>query len=309
MLIIDITNKILIGDILFNLRRFPSNSIKLTVTSPPFYKARSYELEGQWGTEKTLDEYLSNIREFVFELHRITKDDGYFALNLGDVKINGDWAGIPENVIQFAKEIGWYIVSKVVWIKSNKMPTSSPRGFSFQWEPFYLLAKSRKRVFHFERVLLPAKTKTKKFNVRVRDSGKGKWDEIYQASKDEKNSHNAKGEKMQDNTIGSDGKPKGNYEGFNERYQHKELKRMSDVWIHSVSRLNRKGRRKHPAPFPDYIVEPFVKTCSDEGDLVLDPFSGIGTTCIVAKRLKRKYCGIELDPYWVKESLKDLENV
>lgn len=56
----------------------------------------------------------------------------------------------------------------------------------------------------------------------------------------------------------------------------------------------------HPAPFPEALAEFFIKSfCPPEG-VVCDPFAGSGTTLAVAKRLKRKYIGIEVDPKWVK---------
>jgi site-specific DNA-methyltransferase (adenine-specific) len=60
------------------------------------------------------------------------------------------------------------------------------------------------------------------------------------------------------------------------------------------------------APFPEKIVEPFIKALTKKGELVVDPFCGSGTTCAVAQRLGRHYLGIELDPEQIAISRKRL---
>ena len=63
----------------------------------------------------------------------------------------------------------------------------------------------------------------------------------------------------------------------------------------------------HPAVYPIYIVQELIKLLSKEGDLVLDPFCGSGTTCLAARNLNRAYLGIEINPDYValtKERLK-----
>ena len=65
----------------------------------------------------------------------------------------------------------------------------------------------------------------------------------------------------------------------------------------------------HPAVYPSYIVQELVKLLSKEGHLILDPFCGSGTTCVVAQALGRKYLGIEINPEYVAlASAKLLEN-
>lgn len=61
---------------------------------------------------------------------------------------------------------------------------------------------------------------------------------------------------------------------------------------------------KHPATFPEQLVEDHIKTWSVEGDLVLDPLCGSGTTCKIAKQLKRDYVGIDISKDYVKLARK-----
>jgi site-specific DNA-methyltransferase (adenine-specific) len=56
----------------------------------------------------------------------------------------------------------------------------------------------------------------------------------------------------------------------------------------------------HPAVYPEFIIQELLKLLTKEGDVVLDPFLGSGTTAVVAQRLKRKYIGIEIHPEFVE---------
>ena len=57
---------------------------------------------------------------------------------------------------------------------------------------------------------------------------------------------------------------------------------------------------KHPAIFPEKVVEDHIISWSNEGDVVLDPFAGSGTTLKMAKKLKRNYIGIEISAEYIK---------
>ena len=73
----------------------------------------------------------------------------------------------------------------------------------------------------------------------------------------------------------------------------------SDVWtdIHRIR--HNKYRDDHPCQLPIHLLERLILMSSDEGDLVLDPFNGTGTTAIAAKRLGRKYIGFDIDNNYV----------
>ena len=75
---------------------------------------------------------------------------------------------------------------------------------------------------------------------------------------------------------------------------------ITDVWtdIHRIK--HNKYRDKHPCQLPIHLLERLILMTTDEGDTVLDPFMGTGTTAVAAKRLGRNYIGIELDPKYVE---------
>jgi len=82
-----------------------------------------------------------------------------------------------------------------------------------------------------------------------------------------------------------------------------ESKITRDQWVHWAQDLwliQPETHSKHPAPFPEDIVERILTLWSFVGDVVLDPFMGSGTTAVVARRLKRRWLGFELSPQYVE---------
>lgn len=85
-------------------------------------------------------------------------------------------------------------------------------------------------------------------------------------------------------------------------------KQMKDVWETSLTKSSEKKCGKHPTQKPIAILENIILASTDEGDLILDPFNGSGTTGIVASRLKRKYIGIELEKEFLDITIKRKES-
>lgn len=84
---------------------------------------------------------------------------------------------------------------------------------------------------------------------------------------------------------------------------------VSDVWTDLHRIKHGKNRDKHPCQLPETVLERLILMTTDEGDVVLDPFNGTGTTVIAAKRLGRKYIGIELDKHYVSIAEEKLRGV
>lgn len=93
-----------------------------------------------------------------------------------------------------------------------------------------------------------------------------------------------------------------------DRYKS-QLKNPSDVWKISLVSGNSPERTEHPAQYPEELIERILKVGSNEGDLILDPFMGSGTTAVVAKKLGRNYVGYETEESFIKISEKRLRNL
>lgn len=84
-------------------------------------------------------------------------------------------------------------------------------------------------------------------------------------------------------------------------------KQMKDVWETSLTKPSEKKCGKHPTQKPKELLEKIILASTDEGDLILDPFNGSGTTGIVANKLKRKYIGIEKEKEYLDLTIRRKE--
>ncbi len=101
-------------------------------------------------------------------------------------------------------------------------------------------------------------------------------------------------------------KHKFNYELMRKMNNNKQMK---DVWETSLTKPSEKKCGKHPTQKPIALLEKIILASTDEGDLILDPFNGSGTTGIVASRLNRKYIGIEKKKEYLELTIKRKEEI
>lgn len=95
-----------------------------------------------------------------------------------------------------------------------------------------------------------------------------------------------------------------------DKRNHPLGKNPTDLWSFNrvVSGTGKvKEKTSHPCQFPEKMIERIILSCSKEGDLILDPFVGSGTTAVVAKKLGRRYLGIEKEIIYVQEAEKRLK--
>ncbi len=84
-------------------------------------------------------------------------------------------------------------------------------------------------------------------------------------------------------------------------------KQMKNVWKIKAPSKQEKQFGKHPTQKPEALLERIILASTKEGDLILDPFSGSGTTGIVAAKLKRRYIGIDLDKNYLDLTINRFE--
>lgn len=101
-------------------------------------------------------------------------------------------------------------------------------------------------------------------------------------------------------------KHKFNYDVMKEMNEGKQMK---DVWETSLTKPNEKKCGKHPTQKPMALLEKIILSSTDEGDTILDPFNGSGTTGIVANMLNRKYIGIEKEQEYLELTVRRKESV
>ncbi len=317
--------EIITGDCKSVLPTLLGGSVQTVITSPPYFGLRDYGTASwvggdpecvhevgavlgnetscalcgavrkdlQIGLEQTPDAYVANLVEVFRETWRVLRDDGTLWLNLGDsyatnpgngrggeTRVGGgiphrsgmdksklpglkpkDLIGIPWRVALALQADGWYLRSDIIWSKRNPMPESVTDRPTKSHEYIFLLTKSPIYYYDAEAIKEPS-TGREKF---------GNHGNKARTHKDQ----NEKG--RQDLTLTT-------------------TRNKRTVWDTST----RPYKNAHFATFPPALIEPCVLAGSRAGDVVLDPFSGAGTTGLVALRHGRQYLGIELNPRYVE---------
>ena len=304
-------NKLICADAAAGLKTLPSESVQMCVTSPPYYGLRDYGTDGQIGIEQTPREYIDRLVEVFAEVYRVLKPDGTLWLNISDsyagsgkgpmsiqVAGNGknknlydmksriyevpkrwenikpkDMIGIPWMLAFALRDFGYYLRLDIIWHKTNCLPESVKDRPSKSYEHIFLFAKSPKYYFDYKAIQEPIKDVTAERYMRGR-SGKAKYSGTQTSQ-------------------GIDRKTDAVTE------ETRKSRRKRDVWEVST---NTYRMDEHFAMFPERLIEPCILAGSREGDTVLDPFFGSGTTGAVAKRLGRSYIGIDLNPHYLEKA-------
>ena len=262
-------------------------------------------VDNQLGLEETPEEYVQNMVEVFREVKRVLKDDGTLWLNLGDSycgtgnkgsskdpkhsdgrngqkkavnnKIQGlkpkDLVGIPWRVALALQADGWYLRQDIIWHKPNPMPEPVIDRCTKAHEYIFLMSKSPKYYYDVDAL------KEKATTIENRPSGIVR-DRLYDYDSKEK----AMGKRT---SSGLD---------QDSNVTEPSMRNKRSVWT-----INTKPYKEaHFAVFPTKLPELCIRAGTKEGDIVLDPFFGSGTTGWVARELGRNYIGIELNPEYIK---------
>ena len=164
--------KLIQGDCMKELEKFPSKSIDCVVTSPPYFNLRDYGVAEQIGTEDSVDEYLNKLHGVFSEIYRVLKDDGSCWVNIGDVyNSQSSLSCIPDKFKIMMIESGWICRNEIIWHKPNAMPSSAKNRFNNDYEKLYFFVKKSK--YYFETQYEPFKSAVTK-NATVQKEGKYK---------------------------------------------------------------------------------------------------------------------------------------
>jgi DNA modification methylase len=316
---------IITGDALTELKKLDSGIVQTCITSPPYWGLRDYGVEGQIGLEDSPEAYVSTLVEVFAEVKRVLKGDGTLWLVLGDSYAanrsyqvtdtkwrevgnemsarvpNGlkpkDLVGIPWRAAFALQSDGWWLRSDIIWHKPNPMPESVTDRPTSAHEHVFLLAKSARYYYDGPAIREPAKVGDHPRNVDCTYTAPG-----------QKEQQGLRKSGLRDKQRGHGRR----HAGFNERWDSMTRnEQMSagankrNVWTVATQPYP----EAHFSVYPPVLIEPCVLAGSREGDTVLDPFCGSGTTGEVALKHRRKFIGIELNPEYVKLAEKRLREV
>lgn len=157
---------ILVGDALSRLQELETSSIDCIITSPPYFQLRDYQHQGQLGLEDAIQDWVNNLLVVTNEMARILVSTGTLWLNLGDSYSTHQREGAPHKSLLLGPErlalrlleSGWIIRNKIVWAKTNAIPSSVTDRLSCAYEVIYLLSRSPRYYFDLDQIRTPAKT-------------------------------------------------------------------------------------------------------------------------------------------------------
>lgn len=310
---------------------FADASAHCCVTSPPYFGLRDYGVDGQLGLERTPEEYVAGMVAVFREVWRVLRDEGTVWLNIGDsYATNGgahggrldnqtgvgakrahlegagdqearrapngykpkDLIGIPWMLAFALRADGWYLRSDIIWHKPNPMPESVTDRPTKAHEYLFLLSKREHYYYDHE---------------AIREAPKRDWqNEQNEPRTNPGNPNRNDGGGVQSRPDKQRGHGR-RHAGFNARWdalsgeEQAALRRNKrSVWTVATYPY----ADAHFATFPPTLIEPCILAGCPAGGTVLDPFTGSGTTGVVAVRNGRNFVGTELNESYAEMARK-----
>jgi len=265
----DIKTQIFLGDCENILKNLEDNCIDLIFTSPPYADRRKHTYGGI-KPEKYVDWFLPKSEQFL----RVLKPSGTFILNIKEMAENGERSTYVLELILALRKQGWLWTEEFIWHKKNCYPGKWPNRFRDAWERLLQFNKTKKFKMFQEAVMMPV----------------GDWveDRLRNLSQQDRI-------RLESRSKSGFGKNISNWLTRDKVYPTNVL--------HMATQCSNKN---HSAVFPESLPEWFIKLFTEEGDTVLDPFMGSGTTLFVAKRLRRNSIGIDIVPEYYEMVRKEI---
>jgi DNA modification methylase len=298
--------RLLCGDALHTLATLDDESVQSVVTSPPYWQVRRYGVPHEIGCERSPDAYVARLANTFDELRRVLRNDGTLFVNIGDKYATSggsgnqgrsdvlagravvaqrsnrppvarefgmkpkDLIGIPWMLAFELRRRGWWWRHTLVWDKANCIPESMSDRPTTSHEYVLMFSKRRKYFYNASAAREPARSnaydKRRMKEGRKRAGGKTLL-QIYGTAAANAESNIGRNSKVGDG----------------------ETRNWRSVWRLPSQRY----RGAHFAVMPLELARRLVTAGSREGDVVLDPFNGAGTTALAALALGRRYVGID----------------
>ena len=273
------TNKIYHGNCVEKLKEIEANKVDLIYFDPPFFTQRKHSLTNKDNSKtyefddkyNSIEEYLELVENVLLESKRVLKNTGSVFLHC-DKTASHNIRVVMDKI--FGRE---NFQSEIIW--SYKRWSNAKKG----------LLNSHQVIFFY------SKTQDFKFNTLYTDySATTNLDQILQDRERNENGKSVYKKDENGNVILG---------------KEKKGVPLSDVW--EIPYLNPKAKERtgYPTQKPVLLLNQILNIVTDEGDLVVDPFCGSGTTCVSAKSLKRQFIGIDISKDAVELANSRLEEM
>jgi len=314
--------KIIQGDAYKIVKQLPCGRFRAIITSPPYYRHRHYgNHDNEIGRELSAEVYLDSLAKVFSACRERITEDGSLWIVIGDTRRRYEKLRIPHRLAEKLVRAGYIFREDIVWYKKNNVSSSSRDNFSQAYEYVLFFSKNRRSHANLDAVRVQG-------NEAVEGRNKLPPPDMVQYAPDnpDKNEisrianiiHNASASSPL-TELPTTSEIARAY-GYNpEKYcptcyrkfkRHATRRRIGDHKHYPIFAVcNPRGKNpsnvweiatkahygnEHFAIFPEELVEMIVRFATEEGDYVLDPFAGRGTTGIVATSLGRRFVGIDL---------------
>jgi site-specific DNA-methyltransferase (adenine-specific) len=256
-----------------NMSQLEDKSVASIVTSPPYFAMRIYG-NGVYelGLEKDREDYMNNLINIFKECRRVLKDDGSLMVNINEKVENGAYRGIVHEFVYKMIKNGWRLNDEILWLKNNPVYTGGKRTVRSH-EYIFHFVKSDATDFYYDEALVDKFYDGEQSYIY----GDGKKLPKFLSGMDF-----TKGARIKTNVANT-----------------KKLSNQCETegfWL------------THSATFLTDVPGLLVLLTSKEGDLVVDPFNGTGTTGEVCKVLGRSYVGYDLNPEFIMATEVRMKN-
>ncbi|MFA5066380.1 MAG: site-specific DNA-methyltransferase [Dehalococcoidia bacterium] len=265
----DVSTQIILGDCRHRLADLSDNSVDLIFTSPPYADQRKNTYGGIHPNK-----YVKWFLPISNELLRVLKPSGTFVLNIKERVVNGErHTYVMELILEMRKQ-GWLWTEEFIWHKKNCYPGKWPNRFRDSWERLLQFNKTKNFNMYQDAVMVP-----------VGDWARTRLKKLSETDK-----------KRDESRVGSGfGKNISNWLDREKAYPTNVLYLATEC-----------GNKNHSAVFPEALPEWFIKLFTNEGNTVLDPFAGSGSTLKAACKLKRNSIGIEIQKDYYNQMMSNI---
>lgn len=256
-------NLLVQGDALAVMSSMPAGCVQTVVTSPPYWSLRDYGMGGQIGLNETVYAYIDALADLFDQVHRVLRDDGTLWINIGDSYTSGNRT--------------WRAPDKKNRARAMSLRPSTPEGLKDKdliGVPWRLAFALQERGWYLRSEIIWRKPNAQPESVRDRPTRD--HEQVFLFSKSERYKYDV-------NAV----------TGPNDR----RLRTVWDIRTHA-----NRAASGHFATYPVELAATCLRITSTQGDLVLDPFLGSGTTALAAGCLGRRFLGVELHPDYLQMS-------
>lgn len=250
----------------------PSHSVRLIITSPPYNIGKEYEIK------RSIDDYIANLTPMLKEFARVLADDGSLCWQTGNFVENGEIYPLDIYFYPYFKSLGLHLRNRVIWHFGHGLHCS--KRFSGRYETILWFTKSDDYIFNLDSVRVPSKYPGKRY---------------------------FKGEKK--------GQISGNPKGKNpEDVWELTVERLVDDWDALIWEIpnvknNHPEKVEHPCQFPVELAERCILAMTNVGDIVYDPFAGVGSSLIAALKNGRRAYGSDSEQSYVDIGLNRVQKL